>query len=134
MKSYLVTIQLALLLLHGSASFANDSAVLGLWQTASTDKGYLHVSIEECDSALCGVIVAAYNLQDEADPNYEHIGKNMVWDMKSKGSSSWSKGKIWDPSKDKTYKSKMSLKDDTLSVSGCIVFVCRGQDWSRVKQ
>ncbi|MFK7854465.1 MAG: DUF2147 domain-containing protein [Granulosicoccus sp.] len=133
MKSYLFTI-LSALLLFGSASFANDTAVLGLWQTESTDKGYLHVSIEVCDSALCGVIVAAYNLQDEADPNYEHLGKNMVWGMKSKGISSWSKGKIWDPSKDKTYKSKMSLNDDTLSVSGCIVFVCRGQDWSRVKK
>lgn len=134
MKRYPVITLFALLLLHSSGSFANEPAVLGLWQTASTDRGYLHVSIEECDSALCGVIVAAYNLQDEADPDYEHIGKNMVWGMQSKGGSSWSKGKIWDPSKDKTYKSKMSLKDDTLSVSGCIAFVCRGQDWSRVKQ
>jgi uncharacterized protein (DUF2147 family) len=40
---------------------------------------------------------------------------------------------IWDPEKDKTYKSKMSVKGDDLDVEGCISFVCIGEDWKRVK-
>jgi len=83
--------------------------------------------------AVCGKIENAYDLEDEVIADYEHIGKNMVWDMKASGATSWKKGKIWDPSKDKTYKSKMSLSGDVLSVSGCVLFVCRGQDWTRVK-
>lgn len=116
-----------------STSVAEDENVIGTWQTESSEKGYLHVSIDKCDEALCGKILAAYNLEDEVNEDYEHVGKNMVWDMKSSGATSWAKGKIWDPSKDKTYKSKMSLAGDTLSVSGCVLFVCRGQDWTRVK-
>jgi len=91
------------------------------------------VLIEECGDALCGKIVNAYNLENEVTADYEHVGKQMLWDMKASGTSSWKKGKIWDPSKDKTYKSKMSLNGDTLSVSGCVLIVCRAQDWIRVK-
>jgi len=116
-----------------STSAAEDDSVIGTWRTEASEKGYLHVAIEKCDEALCGKILAAYNLQDEVNADYEHVGKNMVWDMKSTGAASWAKGKIWDPSKDKTYKSKMSLNGDTLSVSGCVLIVCRGQDWTRVK-
>jgi len=121
-----------ILFLFAAAANAQSNDVLGTWQTESSEKGYLHVAIEECDDALCGTIVNAYNLENEIIADYEHVGKKMVWNMKASGESSWKKGKIWDPSKDKTYKSKMSLKGDTLSVSGCVLFVCRGQDWARV--
>ena len=40
-------------------------------------------------------------------------------------------GEIWDPSEDKRYSSNMELKGDLLVVEGCILFLCRGQDWTR---
>lgn len=120
-------------ILFVSMSIADEQGVIGIWQTEASERGYLHVSIKNCDEALCGKIIAAFSLEGEPSSDFEHIGKDMVWDMKSKGATSWSKGKIWDPTKDKTYKSKMTLAGDTLSVSGCVLMVCRGQDWTRVK-
>lgn len=94
------------LLTFSSQLFSADSGIVGVWKTESSDKGYLHVSIDNCGDAVCGTILKALSLEDEPNADYEHLGKNMIWDMKSNGSDSWSKGKIWDPSKDKTYKSK----------------------------
>ena len=132
----------ATLLLYGLLTFtffgvnnnvlAADS-IIGVWQTESTEKGYLHVKVEACEEFVCGTIIRAFNQADEPNEDYEHIGERMVWDMQAKGPASWSRGKIWDPSADKTYKSKMSLGDDVLSVSGCIVFFCKAQDWIRVE-
>jgi len=133
MKSiYKVVLSITLILFTTSA-FSQSDGVLGTWQTEPSEKGYLHVVIEECGEALCGKIANAFNLDDEIIADYEHLGKNMVWDMKASGETTWKKGKIWDPSKDKTYKSKMSLNGDILSVSGCVLVVCRGQDWTRVQ-
>jgi len=114
-------------------ALSQSDGVLGTWKTESSEKGYIHVAIAECGEALCGTIVNAFDLEDNIIADYEHVGKNMVWDMKASGESAWKKGKIWDPSKDKTYKSKMSLNGDTLSVSGCVLIVCRSQNWVRVK-
>jgi len=122
-----------ILVLFSANTSSQSNGVLDTWQTESSDKGYLHVLIEECGEVLCGTIVNAYNLENEVSADYEHVGKKMLWDMKASGDSTWKKGKIWDPSKDKTYKSKMSLSGDTLSVSGCVLIVCRAQDWTRVK-
>ena len=109
--SYLTRFALLLLLgLFGTTGVADQSAT-GVWQTESSDKGYLHVLIEPCENKLCGKILMAYDLENTANDTYEHIGKNMVWDMNSSADAKWSGGKIWDPSADKTYKSKMSLKD-----------------------
>ncbi len=129
---YKILISIALILIATNVT-SNTNAALGTWQTESSEKGYLHVLIEECGDALCGTIVNAYNLENEVTADYEHVGKKMLWDMKASGDTSWKKGKIWDPSKDKTYKSKMTVSGDTLSVSGCVLVICRAQDWTRVK-
>ena len=43
------------------------------------------------------------------------------------------KGKIWQPSTDKVFASKMTLEGDTLYVSGCVAIICKKQTWTRVK-
>ena len=117
-----------------SQVFSAGESVIGVWQTESSEKGYIHVSVDKCGEAVCGTILSQMNLEGEANPDYEHLGKQMVWDMKSNGELSWAKGKIWDPSKDKTYKSKMTLSGDVLKVSGCIAFICKSQSWTRVAE
>ena len=67
------------------------------------------------------------------DAGYSNLGKIMVSGMSSDDGKSYSGGTIWDPEKDKTYKSKMTLKGDDLDVEGCISFFCSGQDWKRVR-
>ncbi|MFK8083455.1 MAG: DUF2147 domain-containing protein [Granulosicoccus sp.] len=122
-----------LIVFSGNTVSAADQGAIGIWQTESSDQGYLHVSIQDCDNLLCGTIVSAYNLQDEKSTTYEHLGKTMVWDMDVRDKTSWAGGRIWDPGNDKTYKSRMSVKDDILSVSGCVLMFCRTQEWTRVQ-
>ncbi|MFK7861073.1 MAG: DUF2147 domain-containing protein [Granulosicoccus sp.] len=115
-------------------SASAENSIFGIWQTASKEEGYLHVSIDKCGDAYCGTIHKAMNHEGESNPDYEHLGKKMLWDMVSSDGSRWSGGRIWDPTEDKSYKSKMSLNNDILKVSGCIAFFCRSESWSRVVQ
>lgn len=132
MKLKLTTLVAASALGFYTTAFSNSSAV-GTWQTESNGKGYLHVAVEPCDDALCGTIIMAFDADDVANESYEHIGKKMIWGMKPGAESGWVGGRIWDPSGDKTYKSKMSVSGDTLNVSGCVLMFCRSQVWNRVE-
>jgi uncharacterized protein (DUF2147 family) len=53
--------------------------------------------------------------------------------MEANGDGTYGNGKVWDPSRDKTYNSKMELKGENLAISGCVLFVCRdGGTWMRI--
>ena len=132
--------------LRGLAIWIVSSSVFagslsGMFRTETNDEGgYLHVEMVPCESdakKACGLINKAFNVNEGPDPilDYEHLGKLIVWDMKDQGDGSWSKGKIWAPDDDKTYKSKMEINasGDVLTVEGCVLFICRGQDWKRLE-
>lgn len=121
-----------LLSLIASSNAAEDS-LTGVWQTIPGATGHVHVDITACESGYCGTIIAAFDGEGIQSDSYEHLGKPMVWSMRQSNDSSWAGGKIWDPSNGKTYKSKMSLEGDVLTVSGCVLFFCKSQDWTRVK-
>ena len=108
----------------------------GVWKTESgKDGGYLYVSIAPCasDSSLtCGTITEAFNSNGK-DPGYANLGKPIVMDMKADASGEYSGGKIWDPQSNKTYKSKMSISGETMTVKGCIGPICSGQTWTKIK-
>lgn len=119
-----------------TTAYAADP-VDGLWKTAAGESGgYLHVSIAECGSAICGTIDSAFSADGDQNLEYENLGKQIIWDMVPEGSGSYDSGKIWDPESDKTYKSKMTLDDQNkLTVKGCVAggLVCKGQTWTRVQ-
>lgn len=47
----------------------------------------------------------------------------------------WKKGEIYDPTSGKTYRSAIyRIDDDTLGVQGCVGFICRELEWSRVPE
>ena len=125
----------AALIAFSAAPALAASGVAGTWKTeTSDDGGYLEIQMGPCESdatKTCGIISRAHNAEG-INPDYEHLGKPMVKDMTPDGESSFSGGTIWDPQKDKTYKSKMQLNGDELEVEGCIAFLCDGQDWTRV--
>jgi len=103
--------------------------VEGMWKTEVDDGAYAHVAIAPCGAKLCGTIARTFNASGEyASPN---IGKPIVWDMEAKGDGAYGNGKIWQPSTDKIYRSKMALSGNTLKVSGCVGPICKGQTWSR---
>lgn len=70
---------------------------------------------------------------DSGEYKSPNIGKQLVWDMAAKGNGAYKGGKIWQPSTDKIYRSKMSLSGDVLKVSGCFGPICKKQTWMRVK-
>ncbi len=114
-----------------------DDPVDGLWKTQPGDTGgYLHVSIAECGSAICGTIDSAFSADGNQNLEYENLGKQIIWDMVPEGDGSYDNGNIWDPERDKTYRSKMTLdSQNALTVKGCVAggLVCRGQTWTRVQ-
>ena len=115
---------------------AIGSGVDGVWKTeANNDGAYLEVTIGPCDSdsaKTCGKISNALTKQGP-DLKYENMGKLMIKDTKPNNGTSYSGGTIWDPEKNKTYSSKMTLKGEELDVEGCVSIICTGQHWTRVK-
>ncbi len=128
---------LHLLLWLTASAFASAEGIDGVWSTEKSDSGgHLEVEIGPCEAdatRTCGVISAAFS-KDGIEPDYEHLGKLMIKDMKSDDGISFSGGTIWDPEKDKVYKSKLRVKGDDLKVDGCIAFICVGQNWTRVNE
>lgn len=131
MKRFAMALGAGILL--AGAAFAADP-VEGVWQTQPDDNGhYGHIEIKPCGAAFCGVLVKAFD-KDGAEVDSPNIGKQIVWDMVAEGDGLYDSGMIWAPDRDKTYKSKMTLQGDGLSVEGCVLFICRdGGTWSRVK-
>lgn len=110
--------------------------VNGVWQTEAGDTGgFLHVTIAPCGDKTCGTIRTAFDGDQAAITNYEHLGKQLIWDMTADGAGKWTSGSIWAPDRNKTYRSKMAISGDVLKVSGCVAggLICRSQNWVRVK-
>jgi uncharacterized protein (DUF2147 family) len=116
-----------------AAGAAGADPVTGTWKTQPGDDGnYAFVEITTCGTNICGTMAQAYDAKGKAVDSAAD-GKPMIWDMKSKGNGTYRGGKIWAPDRDKTYNSRMTLSGSTLEVEGCVLFICRGQTWTRVK-
>ncbi len=114
------------------AAPAAADPVLGTYKTQPDDNGnFGHVELYECGANICGVIRKAFD-GSGAEIASDNIGKRMIWDMTAQGGGKYGGGMIWAPDRDKTYKSKMELSGANLSVSGCVLVVCRSQAWTRV--
>ncbi|MTJ04077.1 MAG: DUF2147 domain-containing protein [Sediminimonas qiaohouensis] len=122
----------ALMLLWGGAALADP--VYGVWRTAPDDNGNSgHIRVQDCGDAICGRLIQSFDAQG-APMDSPNTGKRIIWGMKAKGGGEYGGGKIWSPDRDKTYNSKMTLNGDTLSVEGCVLFICRdGGTWTRVE-
>ncbi len=122
----------ALFALFAGGAAAQD--ISGIWQTQPGDTGgFLHVAIAPCGDKVCGSINRAFDAELQVVESYEHAGKPIIWDMVGEGAGKWSDGKIWAPDRDKTYNSKMELNGNLLTVSGCVMVICRSQTWQKVQ-
>lgn len=123
----------ALVLGLGLSGAAMADPVLGTWKTQAGDDGaYGHVELAPCSGKICGTLVKSFDAKGQAYSS-EVIGKKIVWDMVPQGGGAYGKGKIWAPDRDKTYNSKMAMEGSQLSVSGCVIGICRSQVWTRVE-
>ena len=122
---------MALAIAAAAAGAAAADPVEGIWKTEVDDGAYAHIRMTECGPNICGTILRTFNASGEYQS--ERIGRRLVWDMQPMGDGSYRNGRIWQPSTDKIYRSKMKLSGDRLKVSGCIGPICKKQTWVRVK-
>ncbi len=122
-----------LVFVFGFAGTAFADPVEGIWKTQVDDGAFAYVTIAPCGGKLCGVITRTFN--DEGEYKSDNIGRKLVWDMSPNGRGKYSGGKIWQPSTDKVFKSKMTLSGDVLKVAGCVAggLICKKQTWTRVQ-
>ena len=121
----------AALSLVATAAYAGDPS--GLWASEPNDEGnYIVVTIGPCGGKLCGVITDARTADGSSNADYQHLGRDIITGMEPDGENKWDSGEIWAPDEDKTYSSNMELQGNVLRVEGCVLFICRGQDWTRV--
>lgn len=127
MKS--LTLSLAALLLSAGAALADP--LEGMWRTTQDDNGNSGlIQVAPCGAYLCGTLVQSFNAAGEswASPN---IGRQIIFDTVNDGGGNYS-GQVYSPDRDRTYNSRLVLSGDTLSVSGCVLGICRnGGTWQR---
>lgn len=114
---------------------AADS-IAGRWVTEG-GKGL--VEIAACGGTQCGKVrrvgdpKAPHTDINNPDPALRKrplLGLQVLHGFTDAGDA-W-KGQIYDPESGKTYRSVVRLnRDGTLEVKGCILFLCRGQTWTR---
>ena len=129
-------------------------AIVGVWETAHTDKGYAHIEMTRDGDAYAGAIVwlnePNYPADDEmaGQPkidrmNPDHalrqrpiIGLRIVNGLRFAGDGSWEDGTIYDPESGKTYRSKAWIADsgEKLNLRGYIGISLFGRtsEWKRV--
>lgn len=115
------------------AGAAGADPAYGTYRTIPDDNGnFGHIEVSACGSKICGKLVKSFDGSGKEIAS-DNTGKNIIWDMEANGDGTYGNGKVWDPSRDKTYNSKMELKGENLAISGCVLFVCRdGGTWMRI--
>ncbi|MCB1389200.1 MAG: DUF2147 domain-containing protein [Rhodobacteraceae bacterium] len=119
----------AALALGAGAALADPAE--GRWRTQPDDNGnYGVINMTMCGNTLCGTLVESYNGSGGRldSPNN---GRQIVWDMEPRGNGQYRDGQIYAPDRDQTYRSRMDLAGNRLTVAGCILFICRDQVWTR---
>ena len=128
------------LLAASSAAAAAPPSVQGLWLT-DDHKGL--VRIAPCGGALCGTIARVADTSGQAPTTDIH---NPVASLRNRAilglpvlsgfvpAGNYWKGRAYDPKSGKSYRSTLELNPDgSLKVSGCILFICQSQRWTRAR-
>jgi uncharacterized protein (DUF2147 family) len=122
-----------------AGSLGSTQSAEGDWITA--DRGAL-VRIAPCGPKLCGTIsrvLARGPKVPSADVNNPQprlrsrplVGLQVLSGFTSRGSD-WVEGRAYDPQSGRSYNAKLTPNSDgTLTVTGCVLFICRSQTWRR---
>lgn len=119
---------------------SSEETILGYWLTSESI-----VEIKVCAQNICAQIEHIFveegedpfsildtNNRDEDLRNRTLIGINLLDGFKEdqKLDKALKGGKIYNPRDGKFYKSKLNLLENgNLSVEGCVLFLCDGEEW-----
>lgn len=117
--------------LIGLAGAAFADPLEGDWRTPRDDNGNSGiVRVAPCGGGLCGTLVQAFDANGNAMQT-ANIGRMIIIDTTAQGGGEY-RGQIYSPDRDKTYNSRLQLNGNQLSVSGCVLGICRdGGTWVR---
>ncbi len=125
------------LLIFSLNAFAEPLSGVYKTNPSKTTGGWAYIKFGACkenEGLSCGTLIKAFSKNGKAIKNYEHKGKYVVWDMIKEGNKNFFGGKIKDYSDGKIYNSKMEiLSKNKIGVSGCVLFICRSQEWTKLK-
>ena len=115
-------------------ALAQADDVFGIWKTIPDDNGYYgHIEMKACGGKICGQLIKSFD-GSGAEAQTENTGKMLIKNMVNEGGGNYGGGTAYSPDRDKTYKGKLVLAGNKLTVKGCVAFVCRdGGTWTRVK-
>ncbi len=105
-----------------------EQSMVGRW--VNPDHSVI-VDIAPCESDLCGTVQWATEQakQDARRGTPDLIGLKILTDLRQQGDV-W-KGNLFVPDQDLHAEAKLELDGDELKVSGCEVFICKSQLWTR---
>ena len=125
------------------AGGARADSAQGVWMT---EGGKSHVRIQRCGDELCGKIAWLKEPHDDGSEKRDThnkdeslrdrpiLGLPLLTGFSDQGGGEWTGGEIYNPEDGKTYRSRLKLVDPaTLKVSGCVLFFCKTQTWTRVE-
>lgn len=108
--------------------------------TYLTQDGSALVRVEPCGTSICGRVAQVLNTQKGIPRTDVHnpavqlrtrplVGLSILGGFSWSGQQ-WTNGQIYDPKTGRTYRSKLRVgPDGSLSVSGCVLFICQSQRW-----
>ena len=113
------------------AGAAAADPILGSWRTIPDDNGNSGlIEVAQCGDAYCGTLVAAYDASGAVMAS-DNIGRLLIWETRPAGGNEY-RGKVYSPDRDRDYNARLVLNGDSLSVSGCVMGICReGGVWTR---
>lgn len=113
---------------------AQQAQPTGVWRNP---KNSVHVRIQPCGGAMCGVVVwasprAQQRAREAGTPNL--IGAQIFRQLHPEGRGAWA-GRVFVPDLRRTVSGTLRVRSpNAVEASGCLLgrFVCRSQTWTRV--
>ena len=125
LRSKLIKSIAFLLLWAGSATMASAADPYGIWVRPSSGT---QVDFYDCGGKLCGKIVAVKDQRRRSE-----VGTVIMTGATKSGDNQW-KGDLLDTDNGKTYAGVATLRGpNALRLEGCVVFICQGETWSKVR-
>jgi uncharacterized protein (DUF2147 family) len=105
------------------------AGVDGIW----LDKDGGMVRIRNCGDSMCGTIESVSTRDGGSANPRNRVGVPVLIGMRPNGPNKW-KGQLYNVDDGKTYTGNLiELGPDSIRIEGCALFICGGENLSRVK-